>query len=1074
MRRLGRLLCTGLYWPWCLGALSLALVIAGDSAAADTDEPVSYNRDVRPIFADLCFACHGADEHAREADLRLDQAENAIEMSAIVPGDVSASEIIARIESDDPDLVMPPPASKKSVSEEQKQTLIRWIRQGAPYEQHWSFVAPEKPTPKQNADPQWRKNAIDDYVWSALSAVNLKPEAEADPNVLFRRLHLDITGLPPSPEDRKAFVQDYADRGEEAYAQWIDRLMERPTWGEHRGRYWLDAARYGDTHGLHFDNYREMWPYRDWVIKAFNANQRFDQFVVEQIAGDLLDNPTDSQLVATGFQRCNITTNEGGTIDEENLAIYATDRVQTFGWVFLGLTTNCAQCHDHKFDPLTMKDYYSLAAFFRNTTQGAKDGNSKDGLGPVLRLPSDDDRPRWDAIPGELAEANKAVGDYKASVSGKIDQWASTLTAKTIDDLVPADNLVAHLPLNEGDGSDLRVFGELNATLHVDHPLVWQATAGRSPAPVVQKGTPIDIGPLGRVSATDAFSFSASINVPAEGGGGLIAKMDVGNAYRGWDLFRQGNALAVHLVDQWPEKALKATTTRGDVLRPGNWQHVTVTYDGSSTIEGIKIYVDGVAMDLRTEQNTLGSGGSFLTDVPLRFGARSTDPAIEGLSVSDFRFYRSALSGGQVDALAKTQLVKQMVAAAPADQKWEGEQRQLIENLYLSVVDQEFPKLTEKVAALNQERATIEARSPITHIQRERQNTPAMTYMLIRGQYDQKGDQVTANTPAALHPMREGEPKNRLGLAHWLVDPANPLTARVTVNRFWQEVFGSGLVPTTEDFGVSGTLPANPELLDFLAVDFQENNWDVKRFFKQIFQSAAYRQAASTTEEKLLRDRDNALLSRGPRFRMDAEMVRDAALASSGLLSSTMYGPGVRPYQPIDIWNIVGLPGSDTREYQQDSGENLYRRTLYSFWKRMAPPPNMEALNAPSREVCVVRRERTNTPLQALVTLNDPQFVEAARVLAQTVLTAVKDDEAKALDRITDLVLCRDTTDAETKVLVDSLREFLAYYQSNPQDATKLIEVGETPAIDSIPAPTLAAWTLVCNQVMNLDEVVCK
>ncbi|MCA9135959.1 MAG: DUF1553 domain-containing protein [Planctomycetales bacterium] len=1039
----------------------------------DAQPTVRYDRDVRPILADLCFACHGTDENAREADLRLDQSESAVALSAIVPGDAKASEMISRIQSKDPDQIMPPPHSKKTVSDKQIQTLVRWINQGAKYEQHWSLVAPQVEPPAHTANPDWRKNKIDDYVTAKLDEVGLKPAAEADPHQLFRRLHLDITGLPPTPVDRLEFVNDYQQRGEVAYDEWIDRLMDKPSWGEHRGRYWLDAARYADTHGMHFDNYREMWPYRDWVIKAFNQNQPFDQFVIEQIAGDLLDHPSESQLIATGFQRCNMTTNEGGTIDEENLALYAADRVQTFGWVFLGLTTNCAQCHDHKFDPITMTDYYSLAAFFRNTTQGPKDGNSADGRGPVLVVPSESDRPRWDAIPAEIAAANQAAEQLKDSLKPKIDDWADSLTPNLIDELAPSADLVAHLPLNEGQGNDLRVYGELNATLHVEKGVSWQHKEGRDAAPVLERESPIDIGPIGRITATDAFSFSAFVNVPAEGGGSLIAKMDLGPQFRGWDLFRQGNALAVHLVDSWPDNAFKVGT-RGDVLRPGKWQHVAVTYDGSSRAEGIKIFIGGKEQSTVPQQNTFKAGGSFLTDVPLRFGARHNDPAMAGLAISDFRFYRRSLSTAEIESLVSGDSIKRFIANAKPDKEWNDKQRETIQNYYLSVVDQEYPKIAERIDSLSREKSAIEARSPVTHIQEERKDSSAMAYMLIRGQYDQKGDQVSAATPLALHPMKDDQPKNRLGLARWLVDPANPLTARVTVNRFWQQVFGRGLVPTTEDFGVTGTLPANPQLLDFLAVDFQQNGWDVKRFFKQIFLSAAYRQAAVTTPEKLLHDRDNALLSRGPRFRMDAEMVRDSALASSGLLSDKMYGPGVRPYQPIDIWNIVGLPESNTRDYRQDHDDGLYRRTLYSFWKRMAPPPNMEALNAPSRETCVVRRERTNTPLQALVTLNDPQFVEAARHLAESVLSETRNNDRETLQQIAQRVLCRDISDRENEVLLESLGEFTGYYESHPDDAAKLIAVGESKPVDSIPATMLAAWTLVCNQVMNLDEVVCK
>ncbi|WP_436716234.1 DUF1553 domain-containing protein [Roseiconus lacunae] len=1062
-----------------LTAIGFLTTCPGSTNQAVGSDKIDYNRDVRPILADFCFACHGPDDHSRAADLRLDQSDSALEMSAVVPGNPDASELIARITTDDPDLIMPPPHTKKSISDEQKQILTHWIEQGAEFQKHWSFIAPAIEPPTQQADLAWRKNEIDDYVYSALKDAGLSPMPEASPSVLFRRLHLDITGLPPSPDDRKAFENDYAAGGDEAYRQWIDRLMSRPTWGEHRARYWLDAARYGDTHGLHFDNYREMWPYRDWVIRAFNENQAFDQFVVEQLAGDLLDAPTESQLVATGFQRCNITTNEGGTIDEENMALYAADRVQTFGWVFLGLTTNCAQCHDHKFDPISMKDYYSLAAFFRNTTQRPKDGNRKDGLGPILYLPTDADRPRWDALPGEIASAVQARDQHRQQTIAKIDEWIRTVNPDHLRGKLPAERLALHAPLDEGRGNDLAITGDLNATVHVTHDLVWEEKSNRALAPVLQKDGTISLGSAGKQQFDEPFSVAAWINVPQGGGGGIIAKMDPPNAHRGWDLFRQGNSLAVHLIDAWPDNALKATSTNG-VLRPGQWQHVSFTYDGSSKFGGIKLYVDGKSVALRAEKNSLQPQANLLTDVPLQIGSRFGEQSLEGLSVSQLRLYRRALAPDEVALLARLNQVADLVArhqAALTDENdsfsIQGKDRSFVESFYFDVLDEQYPTLATKVDQLQAEKTAIEARSPITHIQREK-DSPAMANMLIRGQYDQVGDAVSAAPPKALHPMGEDQPKNRLGLARWLIDPANPLTPRVTVNRFWQQVFGHGLVVTSEDFGITGASPSNQPLLDYLAVDFVENGWDVKRFYKQVFESAAYRQAARVTEQSLEKDPDNALISRGPKFRMDAEMIRDAALASADLLSPKMFGPGVKPYQPGEIWSIVGLPGSDTRNYVQDKGDGLYRRTVYSFWKRMAPPPNLEAFNAPSREFCVVRRERTNTPLQALVTLNDPQFVEAARQLAQNALAKSPDDSVVAIRHATEHVLCRTISDEELAIIEKSLQEYLTYYERHPDDAEKLIGIGESPTPGDISASKLAGWTLLCNQIMNLDEVLCK
>lgn len=1053
---------------WLLAATVLATV---GTAPALCDEPLQYNRDIRPILADNCFACHGADSAARQADLRLDQREAAIEAGAITPGKADESALIDRVLSRDADLVMPPAETKKSLTAAQKDLLKRWIAAGAEYELHWSFIPPQKVDPPPVKNSEWVKNDIDRFVLAKLESHGLSPAPAADGRTLFRRLHLDITGLPPAPRDIAAFATEYGSGNDAVLSAWIDKLMQSPAWGEHRARYWLDAARYGDTHGLHFDNYREMWPYRDWVIRAFNANQPFDAFTIEQIAGDLLPDPTLDQLVATGFQRCNITTNEGGTIDEENLANYAADRVQTFGWVYLGLTTNCAQCHDHKFDPFTMRDYYSLAAFFRNTTQGPKDGNVKDGRGPVTVVPTKADRPRWDALPVEIAAAKASRDARKQAARPEFEKWLAAATPETLDRNLPSDGLALHVPLDEGSGNEIRSGDATGATFQASGELSWIKEGKFGPAPVINTNSTFDLGDLGGFEIGQSFSYGAWVRAGRENiSGAILARMNGPEGYRGWDLWQQGRNVAVHIIDSWPDNALKVTTQNA-VLKPNQWQHVFATYDGSGKPGGIKIFVDGEEQPLRVEVNSLKPDGAILAATSLRIGQRSHGQVFEGGAIQDVRIYTRSLSAPEIRTISQIAHLRALLAAA-ADQRTP-QQTDALYEYYLATHDGEYPALAKAVANLDAELAAIRDRSPVTHIQTEKPNSPAMAHILMRGEYDRPTEQVPAATPAALPPMPEGTPSNRLGLARWLVDPSNPLTARVTVNRFWQQVFGLGIVATAEDFGVMGTLPSHPELLDRLAIDFRESSWNVKQFFKTIFMSAAYRQAAVVTAEKLERDRHNVLLSRGPRFRMDAEMIRDAALASSGLLSSKMYGPGVKPYQPEAIWDVVGLPGGNTRNYVQDHGEDLYRRTIYSFWKRMAPPPNLDAFNAPSREVCIVRRERTNTPLQALVTLNDPQFVEAARHLAQQALVnGDKDDQVN--DFISLRVLGRPLDDDERSILNADREEFLAYYQSHPESAAALIAVGESKADTAVDAPVLAAWTMVCNQVMNLDEALNK
>lgn len=1055
-----------------LTAVLLTTMLAATPALVWAEDSVAYNRDIRPILAENCFACHGTDSASREADLRLDLREPAMDYGAIVPGDVENSLIIERIRTDDSDLVMPPPETKKKLTVEQRHLLERWVKQGAEYQAHWSYIAPaQKEAPNEDAEA-WARNAIDSFVLAGLKQEGLTPAPEAAPHVIFRRIHLDITGLPPSPEDVRTFKDDYAKNKEKALSEWIDKLMQLQAWGEHRARYWLDAARYGDTHGVHFDNYREMWPYRDWVIRSFNANQPFDEFTIEQLAGDLLPDPTDDQLVATGFQRCNITTNEGGTIAEENLANYAADHVQTFGWVFLGLTTNCAQCHDHKFDPITMQDYYSLAAFFRNTKAPALDGNAKDGAGPVIVVPTQEDRPRWNDLKLEIEESLARRDTRREAAREAFQTWLATTGPEVLDDRIASDGLMVHLPLNDGAGSPIKNRVKPSEDVKNPNGVDWETSGKLGPAPVFNRHRTLVVGQDGKFEKHQAFSFgcwtkSASVNTQ----GGVLARMDNAANYRGWDIWLNGNGTAsVHLIDTWDGNAIKVTT-RDTVIEADKWVHLFATYDGKGKASGVRIYIDGESKPLKVAKDSLRPDATIVADTLLRVGQRSDGQEFVGGSVQDVRVYDRLLSPKEVQSLLYLPAL-QVLLATPATERRDEAISQGFAG-YLSAIDPDYQAVARELAKLEVERDTIRKRSPITHIQQEKPDSTPMAQILMRGEYDRPGEKVTAAPPAALHPMPAGAPLNRLGLAQWVVDPANPLTARVTMNRYWREVFGRGIVPTTEDFGVSGSLPSHPELLDWLAVEFQRSGWDVKHMFKLMLMSATYRQSAAVTPEKLEADPDNMLLSRGPRFRMDAEMVRDLALASSDLLSPRMYGPGTKPYQPDNLWNIVGLPNGNTRNYVQDKGENLYRRTVYNFWKRMAPPPNLEAFNAPSREVCTVSRERTNTPLQALVTLNDPQFIEASRRLAEDA-TAHGDASNAILNFMAMRVLSRSLTAAEQNLMLESHEQFLTYYQSNPDDAKALLSVGDSEAAMSEEPATLAAWAMVASQFLNLDEALNK
>jgi hypothetical protein len=1052
---------------WALPLLVALSPCPGVTSSSEAAEVPTYNRDIRPIFAETCFACHGPDKAARKGRLRLDVREEAVKARAIVPGRPDESALVERIFEGDLKKRMPPLKSHKKLTAAQKDLLKRWVAAGAEYEPHWAFVAPRRPAPPAVKDAGWVRNPIDRFVLAELEKRGLRPAPEADRYTLARRASLDLTGLPPTPAEVEAFVHDRAPR---AYERYVERLLSSPHWGEHRGRYWLDAARYADTHGIHFDNYREMWAYRDWVIRAFNRNLRFDQFTVEQLAGDLLPNRTLDQLVATGFNRCNITTNEGGVIPEEYLVLYTRDRTETVAQVWMGLTAGCAVCHNHKFDPLSQKEFYRLAAFFNNTTQGAMDGNIKD-TPPVVFVPRPGDRARWEGLEARLAQVRRQAEAHRARARAPFEKWLAAAKREDIAAQVPDEGLHLHAGLSEGVGKEvgLTVDGEAR-TLTLRDGVGW-AAGGHVAAKAFQSrpGRTIEVADAGDFEKDQAFSFGAWVRLPnARANGAVLARMDERQGHRGWDLWVENGRFGTHIVHQWPGDAIKVVANGG--VRPLTWNHVFVTYDGSGKADGVKIYLNGV---LQTARSVTADGlkNSIRTKVPLKVAQRHTSSRVNGIQVQDLRLYAKALAGPEVQGVAGTARAAWLAGKPPAARA-PAEKDELLE-WWLTRHDEAYRSVAARAGKLRQEEAALRARGTVAHVCQERTTKPT-AFILYRGAYDKRREEVDAGTPAALPPMPAGLPQDRLGLARWLLRPEHPLTARVTVNRFWQEVFGTGLVRTAGDFGTTGELPSHPELLDWLAVEFREGGWDVKAFFKLLVTSATYRQAALTTPQKREKDPHNVWLSRGPRFRMDAEMIRDYALAASGLLVRKLGGPSVKPYQPEGVWEAVAMIGSNTRDYRRDSGEALYRRSLYTFWKRSAPPASLDIFNAPSRETCAVRRERTNTPLQALVTLNDVQFVEAARVLAEKALKDGGATKELRLDFLARRLLSRPLRAAELPVVRAALDDLLAHYRERPAEAKKLIAVGESKADAGLDAATLAGWTMLVNTLMNLDEVLNK
>ncbi|MDF1815041.1 MAG: PSD1 and planctomycete cytochrome C domain-containing protein, partial [Verrucomicrobiales bacterium] len=954
-------------------------------------EEVNFNNDIRPILTENCIACHGPDEHGRKAKLRLDTYEGATtgESPAIVPGDADASELIARIQSDDVDDIMPPPDSHKTLTDGQKNLLRKWIDQGAEYTEHWAFVAPEKPP-----IPESVEHPVDFLVEKNLRKNNLSLSPRADKNMLLRRVCFDLTGLPPSPQMIEDFISDTSS---DAYEKLIDKLLSSEAYGEHRARYWLDAARYGDTHGLHLDNYREIWPYRDWVIDAYNINMPFDQFTIEQIAGDLLPNPTQSQLIATGFNRCNVTTSEGGAIDEEFHVRYGVDRVSTTATVWMGMTAGCAQCHDHKFDPLTMKEFYELFAFFNNTTQAAMDGNIKDSP-PVIHVYGDESKK------SEVAELSKRIrelqGEWsraKKSEKPALEAWIKSVTPASMDGFSLPGQFTTSPLKNESSES-------------------------------------VVINDLPNPGKNDRFSISFRHVMPVSGPSVLFDNTDPDNQNRGIRIRVIDDRINVELIEAWPNRVIRTGAARA--FKPGSHGHFAVTYDGSGSSKGIRMFSNGKWLNSRYAASWVDTlENDFATDSPAKIGGADSETGLFP-QISEFHFFTEVLPEETIASLAMYSAGK--LAARKLEEKRKKSEVDALTGFFHNVISS---KTVATLTALEEARIQLrelQADAPTTLVMHEKDG-PAKAHILDRGEYDLKLDEVTAGFPRFIQ-MNGEFSKDRLGLAKWLVDSRHPLTARVTVNRIWQELFGRGIVKTSEDFGTQGENPSNRELLDYLATYFMDNGWDVKGLYRHILLSKVYQQTSRGTPEKVAKDPGNILLARGARFRLDAEMIRDQALFASGLLDDSVGGPSVKPYQPAGLWKTVGYTNSNTQTFLQDYGaEPEHRRSLYSFWKRTSPPPNMSIFDAPDRESCTVRRERTNTPLQALVLMNDPQFVRAARFLALRTLKEAQKPDDQRVRYLSLLMLGRELLEDEIRLVKNSLTQFRDIYTSNSEAARDLL-----------------------------------
>ncbi len=1030
------------------------------AAQGEISQSIDFNRDIRPIFSEHCYTCHGPDNAKRKAGLRLDQKDSvfsALESgeTPIVPGDPGKSELMRRVTTSDADDLMPPAKEHKALKPEQIDLLSRWVKAGAKWDGHWAFQPVKQPAPPDVKNAAWPKNTIDRFVLARLEKEGLAPSPEASKAALLRRVSLDLTGLPPTPAETAEYLSD-AKVG--AYERVLDRLLASPHFGERMALPWLDLARYGDTSGYHNDSLRDMWLWRDWVIKAFNENKPFSDFTIEQLAGDLLPGSTIDQQVATGFHRNVMTSDEGGIIDEEYLNLYVIDRLNTTGATWLGLTVGCAQCHDHKYDPLKQKEFYQLYSFFHNVPENGKDGVRDRNPKPFLTVPSDEQKARLATLDADIGATQKAEAGLAETLDARQAKWEAEVGAQP---LAPEPKgPVVRFPLDAGG------LGTSDTNQKVDGQIKGEGTfvegALDKSYRVEAKGW-IEYGDKFGFEGNQPFSVSSWLRLKPQGGS-PYGKMDSVGDTRGWDLEFHGTKPNFHLINHWPTNAIHIEGERD--LPTDTFLHLTVTYDGSGKAAGLRMYVNGQLEKTAVRIDTLN--GTIKTPETFSIGRRGgAGPAFTG-RVDDLRIYGRALAPAEVASLGGSATLQ--LAKVPAAQRTK-EQKEQLQKFYRETYAPDYAEMQKKVAALRKQKEEAEKAIPNTMVMAEMEK-PRDTFIKVRGQYDQNGEAVQAAVPAFLPALAaepaDGKRYTRLDLAKWLVSPEQPLTARVTVNRYWKLLFGTGIVKTVNDFGSQGEWPSHPELLDWLAADFMRD-WNVKRVLRQIALSATYRQTARATPDLLERDSENRLLARGPRQRLDAEILRDNALSIAGILNPKIGGKSIKPAQPAGTWEINEMSGYS---YEKSKGDDLYRRGLYVYWRRSTVYPSFVTLDAPTREFCTAQRSKTSTPLQSLVLMNDPVFVEAARGLAQRILKEGGSDNAARLTYAWRLALTRDPVGPERAVLSQTLEKQLAFYNQDPAAAAKLVKVGDLAKPAELDDRELAAWTAVSNVLLNLNETI--
>lgn len=1025
--------------PWrhllLLVALSAANMVCVASASAQ-DKAIDFNRDVRGVLSDNCFKCHGFDPKTREANLRLDMREGATAKlengkTAIVPGDLKASELVRRITSDDPKVKMPPPSSNKSLKPKQIETLKQWVAEGAEYKEHWAFIAPQRPPLPKVAGKDWPLNAIDHFVLAKLESMGLEPSAEADRATLIRRVSFDLTGLPPTPDEIDAFVND---KSADAYEKVVDRLLASPRYGEHMTRQWLDLARYADTNGYQYDLARTQYRWRDWVIDAYNSNMPFDQFTIEQLAGDLLPDAEPSQILATGFNRNHPITIEGGVIDEEYRTEYVMDRVNTTATTWLSLTVGCARCHDHKFDPISQKEFYQLYAFFNRVPE-----KGHNGFAPQMKFSTEEQLAAMDEIDAGIAAAKKELDAAMASLDDDQSAWE-----KHVSDVKPTQW----------------------------HALKDQtATATGGTTLTRQEDGSFLAG--GAAPAKTMYTFSAKVDTPVAAIR-LEAMLDESLPGRGPGRASNSNFVLNEIEAELISTADSSITQKIRFMR-ATADFSQDRYHVSAAIDGKKSGQNGWAVHGGSPKNAKRTA-VFVADKPysLEGGGQLRVRLVHDSGYVGHGIGRPRLS---IAAATPNDIPENIAAivAVPTGKRDDVQKKQLRDYFIANHLPVPANEIRQQIAALEAKKKAINDSVPNTLVMQDRPGNVA-TFVLDRGLYDQprKDEPVQPGVPAVFPRMPDGAPSNRLGFAQWLMRPDHPLTARVAVNRYWQRLFGEGLVKTTEDFGVQSPWPSNMQLIDWLATEFVRLEWDIKAMHKTMVMSAAYRQSSNVTPELIAADPGNRYVARGARMRLSAEEIRDNALFVSGLLVEKTGGPSVYPYHPDGLYEeLNNRPGlMDT--YRFGKGDDLYRRSMYTYWKRTLPPPTMSVLDAPEREYCVVSRSRTNTPLQALALLHDPQFIEAARAMAERMIKEGGDDAATRLSYGFRLATGRKPGKAELNELETALEAQRDAFAADPSMADTLLAVGESKRDESIDKIEHAAYANAARIILNLDETITK